>query len=190
MIAYLILAALVFGVCFLVDKGFSKLFRGKTQHSSGLAVRLSKRFALFGLLLMAVGTLSIVTGITQSSLLLIGGIFVLLIGLGLAVHYLTFGIFYDDDTFLQSAFGRKSVVRNFRDIVGQQLYVVQGGNVIVELHMADGSAVGIQSSMDGAVAFLDHAFAAWCRLNGRAPESCEFHDPAGNRWFPGIQEEA
>ena len=32
----LLIAAAVFGVCYLVDKGFSKAFRGKAQHRSGM----------------------------------------------------------------------------------------------------------------------------------------------------------
>ena len=30
----LLIAAAVFGVCYLVDKGFSRAFRGKAQHRS------------------------------------------------------------------------------------------------------------------------------------------------------------
>ena len=35
-ILVLLIAALVFGVCYLVDKGFAKLFRSQAQHMSGL----------------------------------------------------------------------------------------------------------------------------------------------------------
>ena len=42
-VATLLIAAAVFGVCFLVDKGFTKLFRSKTQHRSGMAVRANKK---------------------------------------------------------------------------------------------------------------------------------------------------
>ena len=47
----LLIAAAVFGVCYLVDKGFSKAFRGKAQHRSGMAVRANKRFGVFGVVL-------------------------------------------------------------------------------------------------------------------------------------------
>ena len=43
-ILILIVAALVFGICFLIDKGFTKLFRSQAEHMSGTAVRLSKRY--------------------------------------------------------------------------------------------------------------------------------------------------
>ena len=55
MIPYLILAAAVFGLCYVLDKGFTKLFRGKQQHKSGLAVKHNKRAALFGLVLAVLG---------------------------------------------------------------------------------------------------------------------------------------
>ena len=43
----LLIAAAVFGLCFAVDKAFSKLFRSKAQHRSGMAVRANKRYGLF-----------------------------------------------------------------------------------------------------------------------------------------------
>ena len=122
-------------------------------------------------------------------MLLVGGIAVLLIGLGLITYYLTFGIFYDADTFLYTSFGKKSVEYRFGDILSQQLYVVQGGGIIIELHLKDGKAVSLQSAMEGTYPFLDHAFAAWCRQTGRDPESCDFHDPSQSLWFPAEEVE-
>ena len=182
--AYILVAALVFGICFAVDKGFSKTFRNQVQHKTGLSVRLSKRYALFGLFLTVIGILAICVGLTDPSVLLWGGIIVLLMGLGLITYYMTFGIFYDADSFILTTFGRKNTVYSFSDIVEQKLYLVQGGSVLVELHMADGRAVGLQSTMEGTYPFLDHAFAAWCRQTGRQPETCDFHDPANSIWFP------
>ena len=40
-VSILLIVAAVFGLCYLVDKGFTKLFRGKVQHSSGKSVRLN-----------------------------------------------------------------------------------------------------------------------------------------------------
>ena len=48
----LVIAVLTFGVCFLFDKGYTNLFRNKIQHYSGLAVRINKRYAIFGLILI------------------------------------------------------------------------------------------------------------------------------------------
>ena len=180
----LLIAAAIFGICYLVDKSFVKLFRSKAQHRSGLAVRASKRYGLFGVILTVLGILALCVGLTDGMVLLVGGIVVLIMGLCLAGYYLSFGVFYDGETFLLSSFGKKDRVYSHGDIQEQKLYLVQGGNVIIELHMTDGSIVSLQSSMDGIYPFLDTAFAGWCLQKGIDPQSCSFHDPARHWWFP------
>ena len=185
----LLIAAAIFGICYLIDKGFTKAFRSKAQHRSGMAVRANKRYGVFGVALSVLGILGICVGITDGMVMLAAGIAVLLMGAALAAHYLSFGIFYDGESFLCSSFGKKSITRYYKDIKEQKLYVVQGGNIIIELHMADGSAVSLQSSMDGVYPFLDTAFAGWCLQTGRDPQSCTFHDPSRSWWFPHEEEE-
>lgn len=187
-IPILIIAALIFGICYLVDKAFTKLFRSKAQHRSGMAVRANKRYGVFGVVFSVLGIMAICIGVNDGWVLMGGGILVLLMGIGLAAYYLSFGIFYDGESFLQSRFAKKDVTYFYKDIVGQKLYLVQGGNIIVELHMADGSAVSLQSSMDGVYPFLDTAFAAWCLQTGRDPQSCDFHDPSQSLWFPTVED--
>lgn len=184
----LLIAAAVFGLCFAVDKAFSKLFRSKAQHRSGMAVRANKRYGLFGVILSVLGIMAVCVGISDGPVLLWGGVIVLLMGAALAVYYLSFGVFYDGDTFLLSRFGKKEVTYRFSDIKGQKLYLVQGGNVVIELHMADGNTVSLQSTMDGVYPFLDTAFAAWCLQTGRDPQSCDFHDPSQSLWFPPVED--
>ena len=84
-IAIMLIAAAVFGVCYLVDKSFTKAFRSKAQHRSGKAVRAPKRYGIFGVLLTVVGILAICVGVTDGWVLLGGGTIVLLMGIGLAV---------------------------------------------------------------------------------------------------------
>ena len=187
-ILILLIAAAVFGLCFAVDKAFTKLFRSKAQHRSGLAVRASKRYGLFGVILSVLGIMAACVGISDGSVLLWGGIIVLLMGICLAVYYLSFGVFYDVETFLLSRFGKKDITYRFDQIQGQKLYLVQGGNVIIELHMTDGNTVSLQSTMDGVYPFLDTAFAAWCMQTGRDPQSCDFHDPSQSLWFPTVED--
>lgn len=188
LIAILLIAAAVFGGCYLIDKQFTKAFRSKAQHRSGLAVRANKRYGVFGVILSALGVMAVCAGITDGAVLLVGGAVVLLMGVSLAVYYLSFGIFYDGESFLQSRFGKKDVTYFYRDIRGQKLYLIQGGNIVVELHMADGAVVSLQSSMDGVYPFLDTAFAAWCTQTGRDPQECDFHDPSQSLWFPTVED--
>lgn len=188
LILTLAIAGAVFGICYAVDKAFARLFRSKAQHMSGLAVRASKRYGIFGVVLAVVGILAICAGVTDGPVLLTGGILVLLMGAGLAAYYLGFGIFYDGESFLYSSPAKKSRVYLYRDIVGQKLYLIQGGSLVVELHMAGGQVVSLQSSMDGVIPFLDTAFAGWCLATGRDPQTCDFHDPSKSLWFPTVED--
>ena len=188
LIPIVLVAAVIFGICYLVDKTFSKLFRSKAQHRSGMAVRANKRYGVFGVILCCLGVLAICVGVTDGPVLLWGGIIVLLMGIGLAVYYLSFGIFYDGESLLMSHFGKKDVTYFYKEIVGQKLYLIQGGNIVVELHMSDGNAVSVQSSFEGVYPFLDTAFAGWCLQTGRDPQTCDFHDPSQSLWFPTVEE--
>ena len=183
-----LIAAVIFGLCYLVDKTFSKLFRSKAQHRSGMAVRANKRYGIFGVVLTVLGIMAIFVGITDGPVLLWGGAIVLLMGVALAVYYLSFGIFYDGESLLLQRFGKKDVTHYYKDIVGQKLYLIQGGNIVVELHMKNGSAVSVQSSFEGVYPFLDTAFAGWCLQTGRNPQDCDFHDPSQSLWFPTVEE--
>lgn len=187
-VTIVIAAALTFGICFLVDKGYTRLFRSKQQHKSGLQVRVSKRYASIGLVLCILGILAVFTGVGGETVLLIGGGIVIFIGCALIGHYMSFGVYYDADSFIVTTFGKKNPVYRFRDIRHQKLYMIQGGSIVVELHMADGSAVSIHTSMEGAYPFLDHAFNAWCRQTDQDPEDCTFHDPGNHLWFPNEEE--
>lgn len=180
----LLLAAAVFGLCYLVDKYFTRAFRSKAQHHSGLAVRVSKSYGVFGVGLSVLGVLAICVGITGGLALILGGIVVLLMGLCLAIYYLTQGIFYDGETFLVSSFRKQDRIYRYDSILQQKLYLVQGGSVVIELYLTDGTSVSLQSTMDGVYLFLDTAFAGWCMQKGLDPQDCDFYDPSKSWWFP------
>ena len=185
----LIVAALVFLVCWLVDKLFARFFRSKAQHRSGLAVRANKRYGVFGVVLSVLGILGIVSGIRGEKLLLYCGGIVLLMGAALAVHYLSFGIFYDGESFLLCRFGRKAREHRFCEILSQKLYVVTGGSTVIELALKDGSTLTLQSTMEGVYPFMDTAFAGWCMQTGHKIDECSFYDPSKSWWFPQQQED-
>ena len=179
-----LVAVVIFGICYLVDKTFSKLFRSKAQHRSGKAVRANKRYGIFGVVLTALGIMAVCVGITDGPVLIWGGLIVLLMGIALAVYYLSFGIFYDEDTLLLQRFGKKDLSYAYKEIVGQKLYLIQGGNIVVELHMADGSHFQIHTGMTGMGEFMDYAFQAWLEQTGRKLENCTWYDPDNSCWFP------
>ena len=185
LLAVLIIAALVFGVCFLVDKGFAKLFRSQAQHFSGLSVRLNKKYGSIGLIVVVIGIAALFAQ-DAGWLLVGGGVLLILVGVCLVAYYMTFGLFYDQDTFVLTTFGKRSETYYYRDITAQQLYQSYG-TVIVELFMKDGRSVQLQSGMDGMYPFMDHAFSAWLRQMGKNREDCSFYDPENSCWFPPVE---
>lgn len=187
--AILLTAAATFAVLFFIDKCFTGVFRSKQQHKSGLSVRLPKANGIAGILLSVLAALVLVTDFGESQgLMFFAGILIALLGIGLCVYYVSFGLFYDDEGFVYNSFGNKSVTYRYADILGQRLYVVQGGSILVELHMAGGKAVNLQSKMEGVYPFLDKAFYRWCDEKGIDPASCEFHDPDNSLWFPSVED--
>lgn len=185
-ILVILVVAAVFGLCFLVDKGFTKIFRNTQQHSSGLSVRLSKKYGSIGLILFVLGLSAIFVGLSDGWVLIAGGVILMLTGAALVTYYMTFGIFYDEEGFVLTTFGKRSKTYVYKDIRSQQLYLT-AGNVVIELHMADGRAVQLQSAMTGAYPFLDTAFAAWLKQTGKKKEDCDFYDPDNSCWFPSAE---
>lgn len=180
-----VLALGTFGLCFLVDKLFSKAFRGSEQHRSGKKVKLRKRTATYGLLMAVLGFVCVVF-YWGGGVVFWGGWIVLLMGCCLLTYYLSFGIYYDENGFVYSRFGRKSKIYSYDAIQSQQLYNSQG-SILVELHLTDGSTVPVQDSMDGAYAFLDFAFERWLEAKQLTEEECSFHDPRQSCWFPPVE---
>ena len=116
----LLVVGATFGLCWLLDRGFTRLFRRRKQHKSGMAVRLSQHYGGFGLVLAVIGIAGIFSGLTAGVVMLIGGILVFLLGAVLVIYYLTYGIYYDEDSFLVTAFGKKSVSHQYRQIQTQE----------------------------------------------------------------------
>ncbi len=184
MIQVLVVMAATFGVMFLLDKGFTKAFRSRRQHQSGRAVKLHKGYGVGSLLLLLLGALTLIQVSREFQwLLLVGGILMLALGAALGVYYLSFGVYYDDSTFLVSAFGRKSQAYRYADIHSQLLYRT-AGSLMVELWLADGSHVGLQGAMEGVYPFLDMASRTRLTQLGLKPEDCPWLDPDQSLWFP------
>lgn len=182
-IGILLIAAAVFGVCFLVDKGFTKLFRSQSQHKSGNSLRLNKRYGSIGLIVVVLGTAAIFTGLSTGWSMIVLGSILAVLGIALVVYYMSFGIFYDVDSFIYMTLFGGSKTYAYGDIQTQQLFN-NGGTIMVELYMKDSTTVQVQFSMDGAYTFMDVAFAGWLQQTGRQQEQCAFYDPQNSCWFP------
>ena len=189
MLPILLTAGLTFAVLFLLDKTFTGLFRNGQQYKSGLSVRLPKGNGIAGILLTVLAALVLITDFGEGQTLMVfSGLFIAALGIGLSVYYVSFGVYYDEESFLYNSFGRKAVTYRYADIKAQKLYTVQGGGILVELYMENGKTVSLQSRMEGAYPFLDKAFYRWCDQKGIDPESCAFHDPGNSLWFPSVEE--
>ncbi len=184
----LAMAALTLGVCFLLDKLFSKVFRGTQQHRSGHSVKLRKRVATFGLLVVLLGAVCVIFYWGTHPVIFWSGWILLLMGCGMLAYYLSFGIFYDKEGFVYSRFCRKSQTYTYSQIQRQQLYNSQG-SILVELYLSDGTTVPVQDNMEGGFAFLDYAFDRWLQARGMSQEDCAFYNPQKCCWFPGAEVE-
>ena len=185
-IAVLLVAAVSFGVFFLIDKAFTAIFRSQAQHKSGLAVRLNKRYCSFGLILSVLGIGSMLASVHEGWIMLLAGGIILLVGAGMITYYMTFGVFYDSDGFVLTTFGKKSTSYRYHQIKGQMLYN-SSGNIVVELHMTDGRAFHLPVTMDGVYGFMDCAFEGWCQQNSKQKDQCDFYDPDNSCWFPNME---
>ena len=186
-IAVILVAAAVFGICFLVDKGFTKLFRNQSQHHTGKAVRLSKRYGSIGLILTVFGMAVLFAGLPNNWLFIVSSFLIMAVGAGLVVYYMTFGIFYDEDSFILTTFGKRSTTYRYCQIKAQQLYNAYG-NIVIELHMGDGRTVQLQAGMEGVYPFLDHAFEGRLQQIGKTLADCPYHDPENSCWFPPLED--
>lgn len=182
-----LVAALVFGICFLVDKGFTKLFRSKSQHRSGRSVRQVKRYGSFGIILFVLGISSFFVAKTYGKMFYFAGGLLTLLGIAMVVYYMTFGIYYDDETFLVERFGKKAEVYRYSDITAQKLYIA-GASFVLELYLTGGKTLQLQAKMVGFQEFMDKAYEAWLSQTGRDPENCDFHDRERFQWFPDASE--
>ena len=186
-IATLIIAAIVFGLCFLVDKGFTRVFRGQQQHRSGTAVRLNKRYGSIGLIVAVLGIACLFAAPDQGAILWIAGPILVLGGGALVAWYLSFGVYYDAEAFLVTNLFKKTRRYTYDQIKAQQLFTASG-NVIIELHLLDGTAVQLQGNMDGTYAFMEFAFHRWLDATGRFKSDCTFYAPDQSCWFPPVEE--
>lgn len=185
----LLIGGATFGLCFLLDKGFVGIFRNKPQHHTGLSVRLSQHYGGAGIILMVLGIAAVLQGWNGSTVLLFCGCFVFFLGLVFLIYYMSFGIYYDQASFIWTSFGKKNMTYQYGQIIGQKLYRLTGGYILIELYLEEGKTISLPSTMKGLYPFLDTAFDGWCQQKGIAAETCSFHNVQNSCWFPSMEVE-
>lgn len=172
--------AVIFGVCWSVDMLCKRLW---PKHP-GKTVRLPKRTAVFGILLLVLGIAVVfLAWETDSVYFRFGSFLVPAIGLLLAVQYLSFSISYDAEGFVYRSLGKKPMKSAYADILGQKSVIARSG-VNSVLYTKNGE-VPIYSAQEGVQDFLKTAFAAWCQATGTDPEAVE-NNPRYLTYFPPI----
>lgn len=137
--------------------------------------------AFWGIALMTLGALAAAAPL--GAVMDLAGALIAAGGALLLAWVLKFSLSYDEACFcLQGLKGARQY--RYGQIAGQKLYLTQGGGVIIELHMEDGSAVSLQSDIPGVYAFLDRAFARWLAEKGIREADCPWYNPEQSCWFP------
>lgn len=174
--------ALVFGLCYMVDK-LIKHFFPKDERK---AVRLPRKSVIFGILLTFVAFAAPLMFWNQLEWYIrVGCGIVLLMGAFLLVQYFSFSIRYDKEGFTYRTLGKKPMDCRYEDILGQKSLLTRSG-VNSALYTICGE-VPIYSAQVGVQDFLKTAFAAWCEKKGIDPETVE-NNPNFLVYFPEPQE--
>ena len=177
-----ILCAFAFLVCFIVDTLWKLLFRKDDLQKSKQAVRPPKRSAGIGIVLIvaAVAVLLFYHALTDT-LLLIGCIVAIVLGIILIVSYFSVVIYYDEEQFLYKALGKPKKTFHYSQIRGQRSLMTRSGIQTI-LFVAD-EEIPLYSAMDNLNGFLGKAFHKWCQVKGVDADSVE-NNPRMFTWFP------
>lgn len=167
--------ACIFGLCFLVDRLVS---RGKSREPAQNTVRQPRRAFVIGVVLLVAGVACAL--FVPGGLGLIGGIVIALLGAVLILSFFSFAIDYDGEGFTVRGL-RTSNRYRYAQIRGEQAVATRGG-IHVMLFVGD-SSVELSEAMQGARAFLSHAYYAYCRQKGVEPEDSPPPAPEALVWF-------
>ena len=182
-VLYLLLIAVIFGLVALVDFVFGKLFPKSKVKKTAKAVRMPRYSFIVGILIVFLCVIGLLF-YTQADLFLrIGMVIAMVMGLYMAVNYISFGIFYDDEGFTYRTLSKKAVTFRYADITGQRSFLARSGlNVTL---LAGETEIPLNGSMQGLSDFMNCAFFAWCRQTGLDPDTQEY-DPSTLHYFPEV----
>lgn len=179
----LIVCAVVFLVCFLIDTLLKLIFPKSRLEKSKQVVRPPRRSAVIGVILTFAGAAMLVKLLPEKSdvLFLIGSIVAVIFGVILLCTYFSIAIYYDDEGFLYKAWGHGKKEFRYSQIRGQRSLLTRGG-VNTILFVGD-EEINLYSAMQNLNAFLSKAFFKWCAAKGIDPDSVE-NNPRMATYFP------
>ncbi len=172
--------ALVFGLCFLVDRLIS---RSRGLQTGARTVRQPRRAVVIGVILLIMGISAAL--FVPGPLGVGGGIVAALLGAVLLMSFFSFSITYDDEGFTCRTL-RSSKRYQYNQIRGEQALATRGG-ITVMLFVGD-DGVELSEAMQGVREFLSHAYCARCRQKGVDPETCPPPAPEALVWFEAPEE--
>lgn len=180
---YLLLIAVIFGLVALCDFVFGKLFPKAKVKKTAKAVRMPRYSFIVGILIVFLGVIGLLFYTKADLFLRIGMVIAMIMGLYMAVNYMSFGIFYDDEGFTYRTLTKKTITFRYEDITGQRSFLARSG-LNTSLFVGE-DEIPLNGSMQGVSDFMNCAFFAWCHQTGRDPDAQEY-DPRTLRYFPEV----
>lgn len=177
---------IIFLLCFLIDKLFQKIFPRSETEKRGQVVRLPRRNAVTSIILIfvAVSVLLFLMPEGGDTLMLVGCIVAIIMGVIILVNYLGFAIYFDDEGFVYKDLRRKKTAYRYSQIRGQRSVQTRSG-INSTLFVAD-DEINVYSSMQNLNTFLSKAFYQWCKVKQIDPATIE-NNPRMFTWFPDIK---
>ena len=179
----LIVCAVVFLVCFLIDSLLKLLFPKSRLEKSKQVVRPPRRSAVIGVILTFAGAAMLVKLLPEKGdlLFILGSIVAVIFGVILLCTYFSFVIYYEDEGFLYKAWGHGKQEFRYSQIRGQRSLLTRGGvNTILFVGKEE---INLYSAMQNLNEFLSKAFFKWCAAKGIDPDSVE-NNPRMATYFP------
>ena len=169
----LIVCAVVFLICFLIDTLFKVIFPKSKLEKSKQVVRPPRKSAVAGVILTFAGVAVLIKNLagTPDTLFLIGSIVAIIFGVILLCTYFSVVIYFDDEGFLYKAWGHGKKEFRYSQIRGQRSLLTRGG-VNTILFVGD-EEINLYSAMQNLNAFLSKAFFKWCAVKGIDPDTIE-----------------
>lgn len=180
----LIVCAVVFLICFLIDTLFKVIFPKSKLEKSKQVVRPPRKSAVAGVILTFAGVAVLIKNLagTPDTLFLIGSIVAIIFGVILLCTYFSVVIYFDDEGFLYKAWGHGKKSSSATARSGASGACSRAGGVNTILFVGD-EEINLYSAMQNLNAFLSKAFFKWCAVKGIDPDTIE-NNPRMATYFP------